>query len=120
MNPERWQEVETIYHAALERAEADRAAFLREACRGNQELLYEVETLLGFDSRGAKLLEQPAALSAGARPALSQGTRLGAYEVIGLLGAGGMGEVYRADVGREGDTDFLVMSTSRASRSPGA
>jgi len=60
MNPERWKEVEAIYHAALERPEADRAAFLREACRGDQELRHEVESLLGFDSRGAKLLEQPA------------------------------------------------------------
>ncbi len=46
MKPERWQKVEQIYHAALEREPDQRATFLNEACGGDESLLREVESLL--------------------------------------------------------------------------
>ena len=46
MSPERWQKVEKIYHAALEREPGERAAFLTQDCQGDQDLRSEVEALL--------------------------------------------------------------------------
>jgi hypothetical protein len=46
MTPERWAEIERIYHAALERDATVRAAFLAEACKGDDALQREVESLL--------------------------------------------------------------------------
>ena len=100
MTPERWQQVERLYNAALEREASQRAAFLTQACRGDDELRHEVESLLAQDG-GASLLEKPAlevaakALGGDGGPSLL-GRQIGGYQVISLLGAGGMGEVYEA------------------------
>ncbi len=93
-----WQLVEELYHAALERAERDRPEFLEAACGGNAALRREVESLLaqgtqeGFLARPA--FEMTAATTEDGVPIV--GRRLGAYQVLSLLGAGGMGEVYLA------------------------
>jgi serine/threonine protein kinase len=87
---ERWQEVERLYYLALERDPALRSAFLGEAAGGDRELLEEVESLLkqpGSDSR----LNRPVWQSSAAVRA-----RFGSYEIETLLGAGDMGEVFRA------------------------
>jgi hypothetical protein len=46
MSPERFRKVEELYHGALRRTPADRFAFLADACRGDEELKREVESLL--------------------------------------------------------------------------
>src|SRR5258705_516555 len=101
MTAERWRRIEELYHAALARNEPSRAAFLAEVCAGDVALRQEVESLLdqgasanGFLSNPAVAMAAPLAGDLGAS-ALT-GRRLGVYQVQSRIGAGGMGEVYRA------------------------
>ena len=101
MTPDRWQQIEQIYHSALERAPNDRAAFLRDACAGDDSLLQEIQSLLTQETATARLMEilalEAAAMMSNKPPGQSfVGRQVGSYQVISLLGVGGMGEVYEA------------------------
>src|SRR5260221_7063415 len=114
MEPNRWREVERIYHAALERDPEARAAFLAEASGGDDELLDEVRSLLDqhtADSRLDRAVWEPAAESTGTR--FAAGTQLGQYRIEAALGAGGMGEVFRARDTRLNRTVAIKVSQRR-------
>ena len=59
MTPERLQQIEDLYHSALERDSAERAAFINESCDGDEELRHEVESLLASQAQAGAFIEEP-------------------------------------------------------------
>lgn len=94
MGPERLQQIDRLVRAAMQRGQGERSAYLREACGGDESLYREVQGRMAQGSETEHFM-RPAR-----RPALdgesATGGRLGPYEILKSLGAGGMGEVYLA------------------------
>jgi tetratricopeptide (TPR) repeat protein len=97
MTPERWRQIEEIFHGAVDRAPTERSEFLDRQCGDDRELRVEVESLLAqqvADAFFAAPIESAAhAVSHGAADARI-GQRIGAYRLTALIGQGGMGAVY--------------------------
>ena len=94
-----WQRVRVVFHAALELPADARADYLARTCGEEEDTRREVESLLTAHRGSEGFLERPAlelTRERDALPALQPGDRVGNFEIIGSLGTGGMGEVYRA------------------------
>ena len=98
MTSDRWRRMTDLYEAVLEKAPADRETFLRESCGSDQQLCDEVESLLSQDRHDSPL-DRPIWVSdtlANEPAALAAGAVVGSFRIVGLIGEGGMGQVYRA------------------------
>ncbi len=92
MTSERWQQVKELFEAASERGPAERAAFLAQACAGDEAVRREVESLLAAHEGDSGFMNKPVGnLLVGDEPMLAAGQRFGQYEAISQLGEGGMG-----------------------------
>ena len=96
-----WTTVKRIHQSALDVDPSERAAFVDESCGGDEALRREVESLLTYAAEAESFLERPAVdiaptLPGEAHEATLVGRTISHYQVLSLLGAGGMGEVYLA------------------------
>ena len=94
----------SIFMEAIEKPEAERAAFVRDACNGDDALIQEVHSLLASHARAGGFLGN--ATAGGAAPTQEQcsdplregpGTMIGPYKLLQLIGEGGFGSVFVAE-----------------------
>ena len=97
-DPQRWQRVKEIFEGALEKHGAEREAFLDRVCNGETEVREEVESLLRSYEVAGSFMESPAVAHAADafEQKLTPGQRVKHYQIVNLIGEGGMGEVYLA------------------------
>ena len=132
MNPERWEQVEDILNAALDRPADEREAYLTGACGDDLSLRHQIEYLINCYEQAGDFIEAPPAATARDSTFSDEavtlqfdsmvGRQVGAYRLVREIGRGGMGAVYlavRADkeyrqraaiklVKRGMDTDFVI------------
>src|SRR5215468_351924 len=112
MTTERWKRLRDVLYGALTLAPEQRDSYLNAACGSDLSLRKEIEDLLSLDeeSRSRQLAASAPTVT------LAIGTRLGDYEVQSFLGAGGMGQVYRArDLRLRRDVAIKILPTSLSS-----
>jgi serine/threonine protein kinase/Tol biopolymer transport system component len=121
MTPERFARIGQLYSEAAELAPETRAAYLAQACAGDDDLRREVESLLAEedlvgDFMGSPALRDAATLVTSEVPGTLVGKQLGHYQLISFIGAGGMGEVYAARdtrIGRKVAVKLLPSAVAR-------
>jgi serine/threonine protein kinase len=98
--PAEWQRIRDLFHRALDLPAEERAAFVRRQTASEPAVREQVESLLHAHDEAGGFLSHAATTAAhdavAQPPHYGPGTKLAAFEILGLLGAGGMGEVYRA------------------------
>ena len=95
MDSSRWQQIKKVLDSALPLAVAERSSYLKRVCSDDPQLLQEVQSLISTHEKSGDDFLKSSWILRGFQ--LTPGTRVGAYEIISLVGAGAMGEVYCAE-----------------------
>ena len=122
MASDRLEIISRIYVAALEVAEEKRPSFLEQACQGDEELRRELESLLAYEARADGFIDR-SALQIGAENLAAErksliGMQIGHYQIVARIGAGGMGELYRATDTRLNRTVAIKILSTHLSLRP--
>ena len=104
---DRWQRIKAIFNSAQDRPPAERTDFLNEVCRDDPSVREEVEALLTADAGNDDFLSSPAyefaaGMLADEPSEFLAGQKIGRFEILCSLGAGGMGQIYLAHDGNLG------------------
>jgi len=86
MNVERWAQIKSVFYAASERPENERAAFIRAQCKGDESLALEIESLLDAHEQVNSFIETIPADAIPGMQATIVGQRIGAHELIREIG----------------------------------
>jgi serine/threonine protein kinase len=116
---DRWQHISNLFHEVLAQSPATRDDYLRDACGDDDDLRRQIESLLSATEQTRTAAGTPG--DASPREPLAPGPKLAHYQILSLLGAGGMGEVYRArdsqlqrDIAAEGSAAVRPSRSHRA------
>ena len=97
VTPERWAQIKRVLQGALDLPSAERPSYLDHACGNDTELRLEVESLMAAHAASEGFLDAPAALPSSPPPEhFAPGYTLGKYQIVQMIGEGGMGTVYQA------------------------
>jgi serine/threonine protein kinase/Tol biopolymer transport system component len=124
MTPQRYKKINELFRSALEQAPDQRAAFLDRECGGDVELRREVESLISTHEQTGSFIDSPAFEAAASLLTNTQsmplaGQQISSYNILSLLGRGGMGEVYLAQDTRLGRKVALKLLTASSTKDEG-